>query len=156
MKAPSPVVEIAEYQHGYHFPDESVFKTRKGLDEEIVTAISRRKEEPEWMLQFRLRSLAAFRRKSMPNWGADLSDLDFDNLYYYARPQEQQSRSWEDVPANIKETFERIGIPEAERKFLAGVGAQYDSEMVYHSIKEDLSKKGVIFTDPETAVREHP
>ena len=92
----------------------------------------------------------------MPNWGADLSDLDFDNLYYYARPQEQQSRSWEDVPANIKETFERIGIPEAERKFLAGVGAQYDSEMVYHSIKEDLTKKGVIFTDPETAVREHP
>ena len=114
MKGQSPVVEIADYQHGYHFPDKSVFKTRKGLNEDIVNAISHRKEEPEWMRQFRLRSLAAFRRKAMPNWGADLSDLDFDNLYYYARPQEQQSRSWEDVPANIKETFERIGIPEAE------------------------------------------
>ncbi|MGA2977204.1 MAG: Fe-S cluster assembly protein SufB [Spirochaetia bacterium] len=165
MKGQSPVVDtdrpaaanlVGEYQHGYHFPDESVFKTRKGLDEEIVNAISHRKEEPEWMRQFRLRSLAAFRKKSMPNWGADLSDLDFDNLSYYARPQEQQSRTWEDVPANIKETFERIGIPEAERKFLAGVGAQYDSEMVYHSIKEDLTQQGVIFTDPETAVREHP
>ena len=120
------------------------------------TPSPRRKEEPEWMRQFRLRSLAAFRKKSMPNWGADLSAIDFDSLYYYAAPQEQQSRRWEDVPANIKETFERIGIPEAERKFLAGVGAQYDSEMVYHSIKEELSKKGVIFTDPETAVREHP
>ena len=157
MKSQAPAtVDIGEYQHGYHFPDESVFKTRKGLDEEIVNAISRRKEEPEWMRQFRLRSLRAFQKKSMPNWGADLSDLDFDNLYYYARPQEQQSKSWDDVPANIKETFERIGIPEAERKFLAGVGAQYDSEMVYHSIKEELSKQGVIFTDPETAVREHP
>ena len=123
MKSQAPAtVDIGEYQHGYHFPDESVFKTRKGLDEEIVNAISHRKEEPEWMRQFRLRSLRAFQKKSMPNWGADLSDLDFDNLYYYARPQDQQSKSWDDVPANIKETFERIGIPEAERKFLAGVG----------------------------------
>jgi Fe-S cluster assembly protein SufB len=155
----SPAAEnelVGEYQHGYHFPDQSVFKTRKGLDEEIVTAISRRKEEPEWMLQFRLRSLAAFRKKSMPNWGADLSSLNFDDLYYYAKPQEGQSRTWEDVPENIKKTFERIGIPEAERKFLAGVGAQYDSEVVYHSIKEDLAKKGVIFTDPESAVKQYP
>ena len=156
MKSQAQVVDIGEYQHGFSFPDESVFKTRKGLDEEIVNAISHRKGEPEWMRQFRLRSLRAFQKKSMPNWGADLSDLDFDNLYYYARPQDQQSKSWDDVPANIKETFERIGIPEAERKFLAGVGAQYDSEMVYHSIKEDLARQGVIFTDPETAVREHP
>jgi len=156
MSEQSQAVEIGEYQHGYHFPDESVFKTRKGLNEDIVNAISHRKQEPEWMRQYRLRALAAFRRKAMPNWGADLSDIDFDALYYYAAPQEQQSRRWEDVPANIKETFERIGIPEAERKFLAGVGAQYDSEMVYHSIKEDLSRQGVIFTDPETAVREHP
>ncbi len=157
MKSQEPAtVDIGEYQHGFSFPDESVFKTRKGLDEEIVNAISHRKGEPEWMRQFRLRSLRAFKKKSMPNWGADLSDLDFDNLYYYARPQDQQSKSWDDVPANIKETFERIGIPEAERKFLAGVGAQYDSEMVYHSIKEDLTRQGVIFTDPETAVRENP
>jgi Fe-S cluster assembly protein SufB len=108
------------------------------------------------MLQYRLRSLSAFRKKAMPDWGADLSAINFDELYYYAKPQEEVSRTWDDVPASIKETFERIGIPEAERKFLAGVGAQYDSEVVYHSIKEELSKKGVIFTDPETAVREHP
>ena len=168
MKAQSPAVEIAprspptaatwsaSISTGIIIPTSRSSRPRKGLDEEIVNAISHRKEEPEWMRQFRLRSLAAFRKKPMPNWGADLSDLDFDNLYYYARPQEQQSRSWEDVPENIKKTFERIGIPEAERKFLAGVGAQYDSEMVYHSIKEDLTKQGVIFTDPETAVREHP
>jgi Fe-S cluster assembly protein SufB len=147
---------VGEYQHGYHFPDESVFKTRKGLDEGIVTAISKRKEEPEWMLQYRLRALAAFRRKSMPNWGADLGTLNFDELYYYAKPQEGMSRTWDDVPENIKKTFDRIGIPEAERKFLAGVGAQYDSEVVYHSIKEELSKKGVIFTDPESAVKQYP
>jgi Fe-S cluster assembly protein SufB len=157
MKSQAPsTVDIGEYQHGFHFPDESVFKTRKGLDEEVVNAISSHKGEPEWMRQFRLRSLRAFQKKSMPNWGADLSDINFDDLYYYAKPTDDQKKSWEDVPAYIKETFERIGIPEAERKFLAGVGAQYDSEMVYHSIKEDLSKKGVIFTDPESAVRDHP
>ncbi len=152
----SPTVDIGEYQHGFSYPDQSVFKTRKGLDEEVVNAISHHKGEPEWMRQFRLRALSAFRKKSMPNWGADLSDLDFDNLYYYAKPQGEQTRSWEEVPANIKETFDRLGIPQAERKFLAGVGAQYDSEMVYHSINADLAKLGVIFTDPETAVREHP
>ncbi len=156
MKSQESVVDIGEYGYGFSFPDQSVFKTRKGLDEEVVTAISRHKEEPDWMLAFRLRALAVFKKKSMPNWGADLSDLDFDDLYYYAKPVEEQKRSWEDVPAYIKETFERIGIPEAERKFLAGVGAQYDSEMVYHSIKEDLAKKGVIFSDPETAVRNYP
>ena len=137
---PSATVDIGEYQHGFSFPDESVFKTRKGLDEEIVNAISHHKGEPDWMRQFRLRALRAFRKKSMPNWGANLSDLNFDDLYYYAKPTDEQKRSWEDVPAYIKETFERIGIPEAERKFLAGVGAQYDSEMVYHSIKDDLAK----------------
>jgi Fe-S cluster assembly protein SufB len=157
MKSQAPsTVDIGEYQHGYYFPDESVFKTRKGLDEEVVNAISSHKGEPDWMRQFRLRSLRAFQKKSMPNWGADLSDINFDDLYYYAKPTDDQKKSWDDVPAYIKETFERIGIPEAERKFLAGVGAQYDSEMVYHSIKEDLAKKGVIFTDPESAVRDHP
>lgn len=149
-------VELEEYKYGFSYPDQSTFKTRKGLDEDVVKAISAHKDEPDWMLQFRLRALKAFRSKKMPNWGADISDIDFDDLYYYAKPMGEQQRSWDDVPENIKRTFERIGIPEAERKFLAGVGAQYDSEVVYHNIREDLSKQGVIFTDPETAVREHP
>jgi len=134
----------------------AMIQTRKGLDEEVINAISHHKEEPEWMRQYRLRSYRAFRKKPMPNWGADISDLDFDNIYYYAKPVEQQRRSWDDVPAYIKETFDRIGIPEAERKYLAGVGAQYDSEVVYHNLKEELQKEGVVFCDPETAVREHP
>jgi len=149
-------IDIAEYKFGFNYPDESVFKTRKGLDEEVVRAISRHKQEPEWMLNFRLRSLKAFQRKHMPNWGADLSTLDFDDMYYYAKPLKDQKRSWENVPDSIKETFERIGIPEAERKFLGGVGAQYDSEVVYHNLKQDLAAKGVIFADPETGVREYP
>ena len=149
-------VDIGEYKHGYSFPDQSVFKTRRGLDEEVVGAISDHKNEPDWMRQFRLRALKAFRKKPMPNWGADLSGLDFDSIYYYAKPVEEQKRTWEEVPQYIKETFDRIGIPEAERKYLAGVGAQYDSEMVYHSVKAELADKGVIFCDPETAVREHP
>jgi Fe-S cluster assembly protein SufB len=156
MSASPPAVDIGEYRHGFHYPDRSVFKTRKGLDEEVVNAISEHKSEPEWMRQFRLRALAAFRKKPMPSWGADLSALDFENLYYYAKPTEQQRSSWEEVPAEIKQTFERLGIPEAERRFLAGVGAQYDSEVVYHSIREELARQGVIFCDPETAVQKYP
>ena len=127
MYQPQQQIDIAEYKFGFNYPDESVFKTRKGLSEEVVRAISRHKQEPEWMLNFRLRSLKAFQRMHMPNWGADLSTLDFDDMYYYAKPLEDQKRSWDDVPDSIKETFERIGIPEAEQKFLGGVGAQYDS-----------------------------
>jgi Fe-S cluster assembly protein SufB len=149
-------VGAGEYQHGFSYPDESVFKTRRGIDEEVVSAISHHKEEPDWMRQFRLRAFRAFKGKPMPSWGADLSDLDFDAITYYAKPMEGQKQRWEDVPDSIRNTFERIGIPEAERKFLAGVGAQYDSEVVYHNLREELSKKGVIFSDPETAVREHP
>lgn len=156
MSMRQQAAELEEYKYGFSFPDQSTFKTRKGLDEEIVKAISKHKDEPDWMLQFRLRALKVFKSKKMPNWGADIGDIDFDDLYYYAKPIDEQQRSWDDVPENIKKTFERIGIPEAERKFLAGVGAQYDSEVVYHNIREDLSKQGVIFTDPETAVREHP
>ncbi len=152
----SQAVEIGDYKFGFAFPDHSVFKTRKGLDEDVVTAISEHKNEPEWMKKFRLRSYQAFLKKSMPNWGADLSAIDFENIYYYAKPVFEQKRSWDDVPADIKETFDRIGIPEAERKFLAGVGAQYDSEVVYHNLQKRLEDKGVIFSDPETAVREHP
>ncbi len=155
MSSPQ-LASLGEYQHGFSYPEASVFRTRVGLDESIVREISERKGEPEWMLRFRLRALEAFRRRPMPAWGADLSALDFEHLTYYARPTDESGRTWEDVPANIKETFERLGIPEAERKFLAGVGAQYDSEVVYHSIKEDLTRQGVVFTDPETAVREHP
>ncbi len=149
-------VEIGDYKFGFHYPDKSVFKTRKGLDESVVTDISHAKGEPDWMRDFRLKSLTEFRKKPMPNWGADLSTLDFDDIYYYAKPTEKQTRNWDDLPDEIKETYDRIGVPEAEKKFLAGVGAQYDSEVVYHNIQTQLSDKGVIFSDPETAVREYP
>ncbi|HOX18861.1 MAG TPA: Fe-S cluster assembly protein SufB, partial [Spirochaetales bacterium] len=147
---------IGEYRFGFSYPDKSVFRTRKGLDEEVVRAISALKEEPDWMLAIRLRALAAFGKKPMPAWGADLSDIDFDEIVYYARPQDRPKGSWDELPEEIRETYRRIGVPEAERKFLAGVGAQYDSEIVYHSIRADLEKKGVIFCSPEVAVKEHP
>jgi Fe-S cluster assembly protein SufB len=156
MSLPSPAVELGEYKAGFHYPDISVFKTRKGLSEEVVNAISEHKGEPDWMRQFRLRAYRAFLKKPMPSWGADLSTLDFDAMYYYAKPVSEQKRSWEEVPANIRETFDRLGIPEVEAKFLSGVGAQYDSEVVYHNLRESLTRQGVIFCDPETAVREHP
>ncbi|MBN1525602.1 MAG: Fe-S cluster assembly protein SufB [Spirochaetales bacterium] len=152
----TPQIDIGEYKHGFSFPDTSVFKAEKGLSENVVRQISAYKNEPDWMLNYRLRALKAFYKKEMPSWGADLSHLDFDEMYYYAKPVNEQKKSWDDVPDYIKQTFDRIGIPEAERKFLAGVGAQYDSEVVYHNIKDELSKKGVIFCDPETAVREYP
>ncbi|WP_319476258.1 Fe-S cluster assembly protein SufB [Marispirochaeta aestuarii] len=154
--ADTPNVGIEDYRFGFNFPDASVYTTGKGLSEEVVRQISRQKEEPEWMLNYRLRALEAFRRKAMPNWGADLKAIDFDEIVYYARPTDKQSRSWEDLPESIRETYDRIGIPEAERKFLAGVGAQYDSEVVYHNLKKELEAQGVIFSDPESAVREHP
>ncbi len=145
-----------KYKYGFHDPETAVFKPRKGLSKEVVMQISEHKQEPEWMREFRLRALEIFMKKPMPNWGPDLSALDFDDIYYYVKPADKQVRSWDDVPENIKKTFDRLGIPEAERKFLAGVGAQYDSEVVYHNIREELEKKGVIFVDPETAVREYP
>ena len=156
MSGQTPDVDVGDYKFGFSYPDQSVYKTKKGLDEEVVRAISHHKDEPDWMLQYRLRSLEEFGKKSMPNWGADLSSLDFDDMYYYAKPSEGKFESWDDVPESIKETYERLGVPEAERKFLAGVGAQYDSEVVYHNLREELSKQGVIFSDPESAVREHP
>ncbi|TVR59930.1 MAG: Fe-S cluster assembly protein SufB [Spirochaetaceae bacterium] len=149
-------VDIGDYKFGFAFPDNSVFKTERGLTPEVVAAISRHKKEPDWMLEFRLRSYEEFLKKDMPNWGADLSALDFENIVYYSTSTDAQKKTWEDLPADIKETYDRIGIPEAEQKFLAGVGAQYDSEMVYHSIQKELSDKGVLFLDPESAVREHP
>lgn len=152
----SQTVEIGDYKYGFSMPEASVFKTRKGLDADVVRAISAAKEEPAWMLEFRLRSLEVFRQRPMPNWGADLSDIDFDDLYYYAKPTEGQGRTWDDLPADIKATYDRLGIPEAEQKFLAGVGAQYDSEVVYHSIKKEIEDKGVIFCSPEEAVAKYP
>lgn len=144
-----------EYKYGFHYKDTSVFKTDKGLNPGVVKAISDHKNEPQWMLDFRLRSLKEFENRPMLSWGADLSRLNFDEIYYYAKPTENQSNSWDDLPSEIKETYDRIGMPEAEQKFLSGVGAQYDSEVVYKSLKESLVKQGVIFCDPETAVRDH-
>jgi Fe-S cluster assembly protein SufB len=148
---------IGQYKYGFHDPtDEYVFKSRKGLDAEVVGQISEMKGEPQWMRDFRLKALAHFRQRPMPTWGGDLSGLDLDDIYYYVKPTEKQEKSWDDVPDNIKKTFDRLGIPEAERKFLAGVGAQYESEMVYHSIQEHLEKQGVIFVSIEDGLKQYP
>ena len=131
------------------------FRSRPGLDREVVTAMSRMKGEPEWMLEFRLKALDTFRKKPMPTWGGRI-DLNFDDITYYTRPNEKTESSWEDVPAEIKNTFDRLGIPEAERKFLAGVGAQYESEMVYHSVQKHLEEQGVIFLSSDDGLRQYP
>jgi Fe-S cluster assembly protein SufB len=145
-------------EYKYDFADESkpVFRTRKGLDEEIVRQISAKKEEPQWMLDFRLKAYKHFVQRPMPTWGGDLSKLDLDEIYFYLKPAEAEGKNWDEVPADIKRTFERLGIPEAEQKFLAGVGAQYESEMVYHNIQQHLADKGVIFKSIEQGLRDHP
>ncbi|MDV2502965.1 MAG: Fe-S cluster assembly protein SufB [bacterium] len=145
-----------DYQYGFHYPDESVFRSKKGLRRETVEEISWIKEEPDWMLQKRLEALEIYFSKPMPQWGGNLNALDFDDIYYYVKPTDSKGKTWDDVPDNIKETFDRIGIPEDERKFLGGVGAQYDSEVVYHSLKKELSDQGVIFLDMDAALREYP
>lgn len=153
-------VEVAamksDYQFGFHDPDQSVFRARKGLDKDIVAQMSEIKGEPGWMRDIRLNALDIFLQKPTPRWGGRVDDIDFDDIYYYVKPADREGRTWEDVPDNIKKTFDRLGIPEAERKFLAGVGAQYDSEVVYHSLKEDLERQGVIFLSPDQALQEHP
>jgi Fe-S cluster assembly protein SufB len=144
-------------KYGFHVPDSRyAFKSQKGLSRDVVAAISEMKGEPQWMRDFRLRSLEIFYRKPLPTWGGDLSGIDFDDIYYYVRATDRQQRSWDEVPEEIKYTFDRLGIPEAERKFLAGAGAQFESEVVYHSIRKDLEEKGVIFLDTDSALREHP
>lgn len=147
-----------DYKYGFHDEATYAFKSQRGLNRPIVEQISEMKGEPDWMRQFRLRALEIFLRKPMPRWPlANLDEIDFDNIFYYVRPQEKSAeKSWDDVPAYIKETFDKLGIPEAERKFLAGVSAQYESEVVYHSIREDLEKQGVIFLDMDSGLREHP
>src|SRR5919107_582134 len=147
---------LDEYKYGFRDPEEYFFRTpRKGIDPEIVAMISKHKNEPEWMLEFRLKALESFMEKPTPTWGGDLSEMDYDDIYYYIRPMENQGRSWDDVPDNIKDTFEKLGIPQAERESLAGVGAQYESEVVYHSLKKELEEQGVIFLDMDSGLREH-
>jgi Fe-S cluster assembly protein SufB len=147
-----------DYKYGFHDQEADYhFKSGKGLTREIVTEISRMKNEPEWMLKVRLRALDIFNKKPMPRWGncGMLDSIDFANIHYYVRATEKQGRSWDEVPEGIKNTFDRLGIPEAERKFLAGVTAQYESEVVYHSIRADLEKIGVIFLDMDSGLREY-
>ena len=133
-----------------------VHLSKKGLSKEVVESISKMKNEPQWMTEFRLRSYDIFMKKPMPQWGGDLNQIDFQNIYYYAKASEKTEKSWDDVPADVKKTFDKLGIPEAEKKFLAGVGAQYESEVVYHNLREDLQKQGVIFLDTDTALKEKP
>ncbi len=151
----TPDVDLGEYKWGFRDEENPVIKTAKGLDEEIIRQISAHKGEPQWMLDFRLESYEIFKSKPMPEWGADLSGIDFDDIFYYLKPAEANARSWDDVPETIKNTFERLGIPEAERKFLAGVGAQYESEVIYHSLKTELEDQGVLFLDTDQALLEH-
>jgi Fe-S cluster assembly protein SufB len=147
---------IGDYKWGFRDPDNLVFKARKGLDREVVAQISAMKGEPQWMLDFRMKALEHFMQRPMPTWGGDLAQLNLDEIYFYAKPTDKEGRTWDEVPPNIKETFNRLGIPEAEQKFLSGVGAQYESEMVYHSVQEHLAKQGVIFKSIENGLRDHP
>ncbi|WP_080875153.1 Fe-S cluster assembly protein SufB [Oceanobacillus timonensis] len=147
--------EIDEYKYGFHDKDVSIFRTEKGLTSNVVKEISKMKEEPEWMLDYRLKALEHFYNRPMPQWGGDLTGLDFDEIVYYVKPSEKQGRTWDEVPEEIKQTFDKLGIPEAEQKYLAGVSAQYESEVVYHSLKEDLQELGIVFKDTDTALKEN-
>jgi Fe-S cluster assembly scaffold protein SufB len=147
---------IGEYKYGFSQPENYVFKSRKGLSQEIVQEISWMKGEPEWMTKFRLKAYDHFIKRQMPNWGGDLSQLDLDDIYYYIKPSDKPTTSWDQVPDDIKKTFDRLGIPEAERKFLAGSGAQYESEVIYHNIQENLAKQGVIFLSSDDGLKQHP
>ncbi|MEQ1855028.1 MAG: Fe-S cluster assembly protein SufB [Longimicrobiales bacterium] len=151
-------LNLDEYKYDFVTESEPVFRAKKGLSEEVVRQISAHKKEPQWMLDFRLKALKTYEAKPMPKWGGDLSDLErvLDEIYFYVRPQDRMMNSWEDVPDSIKETFEKLGIPEAERKILAGVGAQYESEMVYHSLRKEWTDKGVIFDSIEDGLKNHP
>ena len=151
-------MDIPSIKNDYDFKDEdvSVFKTPKGLNEDIVREISAIKKEPEWMLEYRLKSLKCFLEKPMPTWGVDLSQMNFDEYTYYNRPSDHLSDKWDEVPETIKNTFNKLGIPEAEQKFLAGASAQYESEVVYHNMLEEVKEKGVIFLDIDSGLREYP
>ncbi|OYN92984.1 Fe-S cluster assembly protein SufB [Propionibacteriaceae bacterium ES.041] len=148
---------LGNYEWGWHDPDVAGASARRGLNEAVVRDISQLKDEPEWMTNLRLKGLRLFDRKPMPTWGADLDDIDFDNIKYFVRSTEKQAQSWEDLPEDIKNTYDKLGIPEAEKaRLVAGVAAQYESEVVYHKINEELERQGVIFMDTDTALKEHP
>ena len=153
---PRPEETLGEInKYDFQTKTDAVFKAEKGLSRDIVNQISSMKEEPQWMRDFRLKSLEIFESKPMPSWGGDIG-IDFQDIYYYLKPTNEQGRSWDDVPEEIKDTFEKLGIPQAEREYLSGVKAQFESEVIYGSLKEDLAKQGVLFTDTDTAIKEHP
>ncbi|MGZ4553697.1 MAG: Fe-S cluster assembly protein SufB, partial [Mycobacteriaceae bacterium] len=157
MTQDETIASLGQYAFGWSDSDAAGATAKRGLSEEVVRDISDKKDEPEWMRAKRLKALSIFYRKPMPNWGADLSGIDFDNIKYFVRAGEKQAQTWDDLPEDIKKTYDRIGIPEAEKQSLiGGVTAQYESEVVYHSIREDLEQQGVIFTDADTGLREHP
>ena len=148
---------LGRYEYGWADSDVAGADAKRGLNEAVVRDISGKKTEPEWMLDLRLKGLRLFGKKPMPTWGADLSGIDFDNIKYFVRSTEKQAASWDDLPDDIKSTYDRLGIPEAEKqRLVSGVAAQYESEVVYHKIREDLEEQGVIFLDTDTGLREHP
>jgi len=149
-------IGLGNYKFGFSSPENYVYKPQKGLSKEVVQKISQLKDEPQWMRDFRLRSLQIFEQKKMPTWGPDLSHINFNDIYYYIRPTEKQEKNWEDVPADIKKTFDRLGIPKAEQEYLSGVKAQYESEVVYGSLLKELSDEGVIFLDTDSALQKFP
>jgi Fe-S cluster assembly protein SufB len=158
-EAESDAVAMGDYKYGWSNDDSAenyAFKSGRGLNEDVIRNISAHKNEPQWMLDERLKAYKYYLDRPMPQWGADLNEIDFDNIFYYIKPTETQARSWEDLPADIKDTWDRLGIPEAERKHLAGVGAQYESEVVYHKLRTDLEEQGVLFLDMDAAVHEQP
>ena len=156
MTTTREIVSDRRDEYAFHDDIDYLAQTKRGLTRETVEEISRFKDEPDWMLQFRLRAYEHFLKRPMPTWGGNLLDIDLDKIVYYRKPSAGEEKSWDDVPEKIKATFEKLGIPEAERKFLAGVGAQYDSEVVYHSVREELSKIGVVFMGTDQALKDYP
>ena len=148
---------IGNYEYGWADKNEASDNAKRGINEEVVRDISAKKSEPQWMLDLRLKGLALFEKKPMPTWGSDLSGIFFDTIKYFVRSTEKQAQTWEDLPDDIKNTYDRLGIPEAvKQRLVSGVAAQYESEVVYHSIREDLEAQGVIFLDTDSGLREHP
>jgi len=156
MKPDNIDLNISSYPEGFSIPESYEYKSELGLNEQIVRSISAKKNEPMWMLDIRLKALSHFMKRPMPSWGPDLSALNIDDIYYYVKPVKKQEKSWDDVPRDIKETFDRLGVPESEKKYLAGLGAQYESEVVYHNLREEWVKKGVVFLDTDTGLKEYP